>query len=244
MSISETRRLASPAPSGAERHQRADAARNRERLLEAATVVFRERGLDVGVSEIAEHAGVGRATLFRNFPTKSDLVIAVVIERMREAAATGRAMLASGEPRGQLLDHLITPLAEGQQLDRALFEGVAAEEFLSNEGIRTAHHEMIQVLDALIAADHAAGTVRGDIGAFDLLMLIKGTCKVAVDLSGPEGQRALARQLNLIRSAISTGGGEACPFSDLPLSLDEFEAAYQCATAIQPPPAPGLTGPA
>jgi AcrR family transcriptional regulator len=229
MSISETRRLASPAPSGAERHQRADAARNRERLLEAATVVFRERGLDVGVSEIAEHAGVGRATLFRNFPTKSDLVIAVVIERMREAAATGRAMLASGEPRGQLLDHLITPLAEGQQLDRALFEGVAAEEFLSNEGIRTAHHEMIQVLDALIAADHAAGTVRGDIGAFDLLMLIK---------------RALARQLNLIRSAISTGGGEACPFSDLPLSLDEFEAAYQCATAIQPPPAPGLTGPA
>ncbi len=236
MAVTESPNL-SPGPHpGAERPQRADAARNRERLLQSASELFRERGLEVAVSEIAEHAGVGRATLFRNFPTKNDLVIAVVIERIDEASATGRAMLASGEPRGKLLESLMTPLAEGQQLDRALFEGVATEEFLSHKGIRASHREMIEVLDGLIAADHAAGTVRGDIGAFDVLMLIKGACKVAVDLSGEEGQRALARQLTLIRSAISTGAGEACPFADLPLTLDEFELAHQCAAAVQRKP--------
>ncbi len=237
MAVTDTPQVESEPHPGAERRQRADAARNRERLLEAASELFRERGLEVGVSEIAGHAGVGRATLFRNFPTKSDLVIAVVIERMREAANTGREMLVTGEPRGRLLESLITPLAEGQQMDRALFEGVAAEEFLSHEGIKAAHREMIEVLDGLIAADHAAGTVRGDIGAFDVLMLIKGACKVAVDLSGEEGQRALARQLTLIRSAISTGGGEACPFADLPLTLEEFELAHQCVMSAQPPQA-------
>jgi AcrR family transcriptional regulator len=235
MAVSETRHAELASGPGVERHQRADAARNRERLLDAATELFRERGLEVAVSEIAEHAGVGRATLFRNFPTKSDLVIAVVIERVREAAATGRAMLVQGVPRGRLLESLITPLAEGQQMDRALFEGIAAEEFLVNGGIRDAHRELIEVLDELIAADHAAGTVRGDVGALDVLMLIKGACKVAVDLSGEEGQRALARQLTLIRSAISADAAAGCPFADEPLTLAEFELAHQCTAAVSRP---------
>jgi AcrR family transcriptional regulator len=220
---------ASDSPPGTERHQRADAARNRERLLEAASLCFRERGLEVGVSEIAERAGVGRATLFRNFPTKNALVIAIIVERIREAVSTGRTLLDSGEPHGKLLATLIAPIAEGQQLDRALFEGLAAEEWLANSEIEAAHRDMIEVIDALIAADHAAGTVRGDIGAFDVLMLIKGACKVAVEVSGEEGRRALTRQLTLIRSALSIEAGTACPLADVPLTLEEFELAHNCA---------------
>ena len=72
---------------------RADAERNRRRLLDAATEIFCERGLDVGVGEIAERAGVGRGTLFRNFPSKEHLIAAIVVERMRESAARGRAAL-------------------------------------------------------------------------------------------------------------------------------------------------------
>ena len=64
------------------RRLRADAERNRTRLLEAAAEMFSEGGLDVGVGEIAARAGVGRGTLFRNFPTKQDLVAAVVVKRM------------------------------------------------------------------------------------------------------------------------------------------------------------------
>ncbi len=222
---------------GIERPQRADAARNRERLLEAASLCFRERGLEVGVSEIAERAGVGRATLFRNFPTKDDLIVAIIVERIREAVSTGRALLESGEPRGELVATSIAPIAEGQQLDRALFEGLAAEEWLGNPEIEAAHREMIEVIDALIAADHAAGTVRGDIGAFDVLMLIKGACKVAVEVGGEEGRRALTRQLTLIRSALSAEAGEACPLADLPLTLEEFELAHNCMAARAAKPA-------
>ena len=61
------------------RRPRADAERNRRRLLDAAAELFGERGLDVGVAEIAQRAGVGRGTLFRNFPTKQDLVVAAVL---------------------------------------------------------------------------------------------------------------------------------------------------------------------
>ncbi len=64
---------------------RADAERNRRRLLDAAESLFCERGLEVGVGEIAERAGVGRGTLFRNFPTKEHLIAAIVAQRMNDA---------------------------------------------------------------------------------------------------------------------------------------------------------------
>lgn len=236
MAVSETRSEHEPLP-GIERRQRADAARNRERLLEAASELFREGGLEVGVSEIAERAGVGRATLFRNFPTKNDLIVAIIAERMRSAAEQGRAALERGEPRGELLASLMAPLAEGQVLDRALFEGAASEEFLANPEIQAGHRAVIEVLDALIAADHAAGTVRGDISAFDVLMMIKGACKVGADLGGEEGQRAIRRQMTLIRSAISAAAAETCPFHDLPLTLEEIERAHNCLALAPPRPA-------
>ena len=84
--------------SGEERRRRSDAERNRRRLLDAAEELFRTRGLDVGVGEIAERAGIGRGTLFRNFPTKEDLIAAIVVERMHEAAARGRELQGAEDP--------------------------------------------------------------------------------------------------------------------------------------------------
>src|SRR3954465_11493357 len=63
---------------------RADAERNRRRILEAAAAAFAESGLDVGVAEIARRAGVGAGTIFRRFPTKEDLVVAIVEERIAQ----------------------------------------------------------------------------------------------------------------------------------------------------------------
>lgn len=64
------------------RRPRADAQRNRERIIEAADAAFRESGLDVSVAEIARRAGVGSGTLFRNFPTKDDLIRAIIEQHM------------------------------------------------------------------------------------------------------------------------------------------------------------------
>src|SRR3979490_1732149 len=102
-----------------ERPLRADAERNRARLLEAASALFRERGLDVGVAEIAEAAGLGRGTLFRNFASKEDLIAAVVAERMHSAALSGEALLAQADP-GDALFQFMAELVGRQQMDRAL----------------------------------------------------------------------------------------------------------------------------
>src|SRR5207249_626796 len=122
-----------------ERHQRADAARNRKRLLEAAQTLFRERGLDVSVSEIAEAAGVGRGTLFRNFASKEDLIAAVVAERMHDACEIGRALLSAPDP-GDALFEFLSEMMGRQQLDRAVFEALD-DTWLAREEIRTEHAE-------------------------------------------------------------------------------------------------------
>src|SRR5271169_4287958 len=74
-------------------HLRADAQRNLERILEAARAVFAEDGLEASVADVAERAGVGTATIFRRFPTKDELVAAILEEEL--TAIVGRARLAS-----------------------------------------------------------------------------------------------------------------------------------------------------
>lgn len=182
------------------RHLRADALRNRERLLEAAGAVFGERGLDVGVGEIAQRAGVGRGTLFRNFPCKQDLIAAIVVERMRDAARAGRELLASGE--GDAVFEFIADIAGRQHVERALFEAVA-DTFLANPEIREAHAEVIVVLDALLDAAKRDGYVRPEVGALDVLMMLKGAC-AASSAFGATKPDILERHLDLVRAAIST----------------------------------------
>ena len=90
-----------PMEEGPRRMMRADAERNRRRLLDAATEMFCERGLDVGVGEIAQHAGVGRGTLFRNFPSKEHLIAAILVERITESIRRGRDALAGAATPGR-----------------------------------------------------------------------------------------------------------------------------------------------
>src|SRR6202020_3629255 len=94
----------SPDMESERRPLRADAERNRRRLLDAATAIFCERGLDVGVGEIAERAGVGRGTLFRNFPSKEHLIAAIVVERMNESIERAHAALDAGDPGAALFE--------------------------------------------------------------------------------------------------------------------------------------------
>src|SRR4051812_43734473 len=82
-----------------ERALRADAQRNLARILDAAREVFAEEGLEASVAEVAERAGVGTATIFRRFPTKDDLLAAVVLRRMQELAESARHAAQAKDPR-------------------------------------------------------------------------------------------------------------------------------------------------
>ncbi len=184
----------------AERGLRADAERNRRRLLDAAEALFRERGLDVGVGEIAERAGVGRGTLFRNFASKEDLIAAIVVERMSEAVEEARALLDAADPAEALFGFL-EELVGRQQLDRCVFDAVG-DIFLANEQIRTAHAEIVAGVEGLLTRAKEAGAVRDDIGAMDVLMMLKGVFEAASAFASSE-PGMVTRQLDLVRAAIS-----------------------------------------
>ena len=200
---------------------RADAERNRRRLLDAATQMFCERGLDVGVGEIAQQAGVGRGTLFRNFPSKEHLIAAIVVERMRESISRGRAALEAPDA-GQALFDLIEQSVGRSQTDRALFDSIA-ETWLANDEIREIHGQLIGVLDGLVHKAQDAGAVRTDISAVDVLMLIKGVCEAVASFQHVHHDVVL-RQLDLVRSAISTPGAQR-PLRGSPPSLEDLEHA-------------------
>jgi AcrR family transcriptional regulator len=184
---------------------RADAERNRRRLLDAATAIFCERGLDVGVGEIAERAQVGRGTLFRNFPSKEHLIAAIVVERMQESVSRGRAVLDASDA-GEALFGLIDQSVGLSQTDRALFDALD-DEWLANDEIHAAHTELMSVLDALVRRAQEAGAVREDVSAVDVMMLVKGVCEASRSFAHIDPDIA-ARQLDLVRAAISTPGAQ------------------------------------
>jgi AcrR family transcriptional regulator len=184
---------------------RADAERNRRRLLDAATAIFCERGLEVGVGEIAERAQVGRGTLFRNFPSKEHLIAAIVVERMQESVSRGRGLLDASDP-GEALFGLIDQAVGLSQTDRALFDALD-DEWLANDEIHAAHTELMSVLDELVCRAQEAGAVREDVSAVDVMMLVKGVCEASRSFAHIDPDIA-ARQLDLVRAAISTPGAQ------------------------------------
>jgi AcrR family transcriptional regulator len=210
-----------------QRPQRSDAARNRQRLLSAAVDVFAERGLDAGVAEIAARAQIGRATLFRNFPTKQDLIAAVVVEKMQRAVADGRRLLADEEGRGTAVFEFLEEIVHRQQRERALFEAIA-DQFLSHADIRAVQTDLLGLLDDLLDDGRRAGTVRPEVGAVDVMLLIKGVCSAASELGGsPE---LLERHLALITAAISTPQ-HAVPLTGRTPTVADMSAAHSAARA-------------
>ena len=197
---------------------RADAERNRRRLLDAAEAVFCERGLDAGVAEIAQRAGVGRGTLFRNFPTKQDLIAAIVVERMREAADHGRTLLDASDAAAAMFGFL-DEMVGRQQLDRALFDAVA-DTWLANDEIRAAHAEVIGVLDELLRRAQESGDVRADVGAVDVLMLLKGVCEAASAFAQVD-PAMVTRHLDLVRASLAAPA--ATPLRGRPPTLADVE---------------------
>jgi AcrR family transcriptional regulator len=216
-----------------DRRLRADAERNRRRLLEAAGEIFRERGLEASVAEIAHRAGVGRGTVFRNFPTKEDLIAAILVDEMSAVAERGRALLDRPEADAALFEFL-DDIAGRQRADRALFEAVA-DRFTGNPDMRSVHTEVVSVLDELLSAAKDEGAVREDIGAGDVLLLLKGVCQVA-GAYGHIDAGVVDRQLDLVRCALSPPAA-AKPLRGRAMTAQDLERV--AAPGAEAPTTPG-----
>lgn len=158
----------------AERALRADAARNRERVVRAAMEVVGERGSDACVPEIAARAGVGKATVYRTFPTKEHLIAAVLVQRLRWFEE--RAREAAGEAdawaafRGLLVD------AAEAEAHHALAEGFAAGNPLPE--VAAARGASCIALGELMARAQAQGAMRADVTAGEVRTLFAGAMRV------------------------------------------------------------------
>lgn len=204
------------------RRLRADAERNRRRLIEAASAMFSERGLDVGVGEIAERAGVGRGTLFRNFPSKEALTAAVVVERIRVMTEQAQALLDEPDAAAAL-SGLLDDLLERQQSDRALFE-VLADEWMARPEIRAAHEQALGVLEELVTRAQSAGAIRPDVSGVDVLLMVKGVCETSQSFRGLD-PAVSRRQLDLVKAAIAAPGVAGTPLRGRPPTAADLDGA-------------------
>lgn len=208
----------------AERPLRRDAERNRQRILEAATDLFAERGLGVTLDDIAHHAGVGVGTVYRRFPDKEQLIDALFEDRMDGLVALAEACLAEDDPWFGLSTFFERGL-ERQAADRGLKDLVTCTAH-GRERVSSGRERLGPVIDQLLVRAQRAGVVRDDVCHTDLgllhLMLaaiMDATCEV-----GPDVWRRLVR---LVLDGLRTGDRGPSELAVAPLDEEQLEAAMR-----------------
>jgi AcrR family transcriptional regulator len=157
-----------------ERPVRADAARNRARVLEVAYETFAAEGLSVPIDEIARRAGVGAGTVYRHFPTKEALFQAVIADRMGRIIDEGHALLKSGQPDQALFLFMRSMVLQWGAADRGLVEALSGVGIEINAAAPEAEEEFMSLLADLLRAAQEAGTVRTDVGVSEVKTLMVG----------------------------------------------------------------------
>ncbi|EHN11566.1 Transcriptional regulator TetR family [Patulibacter medicamentivorans] len=212
----------------AARPLRADARRNRERVLVAATAVFAEEGADASVAEIARRAGVGAGTLFRHFPTKHDLLLATLEQGFDDIqAAMERAEAMDDAWEG--LVHVLTVCAEIQARDRSFLDSVGPELF-REPSLQRRNQERMEHIRQLVARAQAAGLLRDDLRAEDVPFLLSavggatGQCTSGGEISPELWRRYLGIVLDGLRPVAAT---------PLPVAAPTFEQLTAKCAAVQ-----------
>jgi AcrR family transcriptional regulator len=152
---------------------RADARRNRDRVLDAARAAFAAQGLSVPLDEIARHAGVGPGTLYRHFPTKEALIEAVVHDRLQGLAAEGAALRDAPDP-GTAFFAFLDRLAAEAGPKRDLFDALASAGVEIGPAVTAAAADLRAQIAVLLTRAQRAGAVRTDIGSAELTALLSG----------------------------------------------------------------------
>jgi len=176
--------------------RRADAARNADAILAAAKHLFAERGPDVPFDEVARRAGVGNATLYRHFPTRSDLLVAVYGDQVAELCRRADRRPDDRPPETALfewLEEFVVHVASKRNLALAITE--------TADGRRTAlfnqwHATITDTAARLLAAAQASGAVRAQITGRELLALLSAVAVAGADADGAR------RLLTILRSGL------------------------------------------
>jgi AcrR family transcriptional regulator len=175
---------------------RADARRNRERVLEAGREAVAEYGLDAQMDDIAARAGVGVGTVYRHFPTKEALLDALVGERWRKLAEAAGPSFEADDPWQGLTDFLWR-CAYMHRDNRAWGQLAAAAPL---EFGREEQQELMRVTHELLERAQKAGQARKDLTGQDIGMLMCGTCGVMQTTSDGRWERFFELALEGLRA--------------------------------------------
>jgi AcrR family transcriptional regulator len=175
------------------RRRRGDARRNAELLLAAAKDVFDQHGVDAPLDDVARRAGVGNATMYRHFPTRRELIVAVYAEEVTALCDRGQALLQDPAPGQALfgwLQAFIAHVASKRALALAIPNDPGGQRSALFDRWHTAMHA---TASALLTRAQRAGTVRADLEVADLLALATAIALTAADT------RRTERLLDLVR---------------------------------------------
>jgi AcrR family transcriptional regulator len=184
--------------SGGERPQRADARRNRERLVTSARQVFAEEGGGASMEAIARQAGVGVGTLYRHFPQRIDIVEAVYLDDVDELVRAAEEAVTDLEPWPAVVAFLEAFVRYAQR--KRTFLNELREAFDKNPELRSLCRERIDdAMELVIDRAQRAGVIRTDVGSADLIQLVMPMCTNA-SVTEDQSTRLLAMILDGLRA--------------------------------------------
>jgi AcrR family transcriptional regulator len=181
-------------PKSKARKPRADAQRNRERILEVAKVAFTRSGADTSLDDIAKQAGVGPGTLYRHFPTREDLLVAVYRTEMEKLAAAEQKFAATMPPiealRAWLL--LFVDAVAAKQIIAPALNALVGD---PKKVFEASYAQIWEVIRALVKRAIKSGDIRRDLDPVDLLRALIGVAHVA---SSPDWQQSARRLVDIL----------------------------------------------
>jgi AcrR family transcriptional regulator len=181
-------------PEITDRKPRADAQRNRARILEAAKKEFTRSGANASLEEIAKKAGVGPGTLYRHFPTREDLLVAVYRSEMEKLAAAERTLADSKSPvealRAWLL--LFVDAVATKQIIAPVLNTLVGD---PKKLFEASYAQIHEALRALVKRAIKGGDIRQDLDPIDLLRAIVGVANVA---TSPDWQESARRLVDIL----------------------------------------------
>jgi AcrR family transcriptional regulator len=183
-----------------DRPLRADARRNRERILESARQVFAEDGAEAQIDDVARRAGVGVGTVYRHFPTKEALLGALVREHFRLFADRAREALEHDGDPFTALTEVMRRNAETSAGDASIRYALAGGGEHIWAQAAAEQQELLAYTDKLISRARRAGTIRPDVRATDIGMMMCGVCSsMGVDGMGFDWRRHLEFVIDTLR---------------------------------------------
>jgi len=204
----------------AARPLRRDAERNRLRILEAASDVFNERGLDVSLDEIARHAGVGVGTVYRRFQTKEELIEALFMDRLDAVAAIADEAYAASDPwRGlvSFMERMAEIIAGDLGLRQMLMYATYGRDLVA-----VARQRNEPLIGRLVQRAQAAGQLRADIQQTDIPFIVFILTEAA-HLAYAANPGIWRRYLTLILDGMQPGREGVTPLPVAAMRPDEME---------------------